>query len=613
MTRNDNLPILKTILPILEGLSLKELKHQELVTEYYHLSIKSELSDQETDRFSQLLDLAIENDSFADLISRVDKSTCQKLGIKSVDKNDKSQFSRAINLINEELKFREISVETIPTIQELDLSQEILYSHLQEAEIFKELGHLEFAYKDATLEYYQLSIKSELIGEDAHKFNDLLTLAIEDSQFSELINRVNELVFQKLGIEISQESCEIQLEKARRQIKANYSEEPELPTNPHIPTEAEHSLCLTASSIEDNSVWSIQFNKTEFSVYSDRALMVSDKLNSPEDAPPRVTERLFGKRFRLQGAISEWEKLGGSVTIKKTRWKAKKQAAIFAAPQAIPVKPFKILFKTEQAPGEVLLSPEERNLFYDKRTEFKKLCNRVNNSDTLHLSEERNQVRQKTKWLDLSKLATLAINRLRWLLLATLLSHGEAHALPDDDIAKLNPQEFSNDSANQVIRQTSKEFSTPPNDSGPTSPASPTPPESPLSTDGGEDSPSIQDNLIDLGSSNGDISLEVTVTRNAEFDNYIGFYRVEDEQLRVRDPLTGALLSPGDPGYREAALGASIDDLLITVENGDSTNITASIDEQLLGLFIAIDVGMEPNEVEKYGLLPVMLKFGPGV
>ncbi|NEQ51790.1 MAG: DUF4114 domain-containing protein, partial [Leptolyngbya sp. SIO3F4] len=49
-------------------------------------------------------------------------------------------------------------------------------------------------------------------------------------------------------------------------------------------------------------------------------------------------------------------------------------------------------------------------------------------------------------------------------------------------------------------------------------------------------------------------------------------------------------------GYREAALSNSIDDLLITAENGTSSIVTASVDARLLGLFIAVDVGMKSLE-----------------
>ena len=86
---------MKTSLSILEGLSLKELKHQKLVTEYYRLSVKPELSEQEIDRFSQLLDLAVKNSSFAELLSRVDKLACQQLDINLIEKNFDFQFFKS--------------------------------------------------------------------------------------------------------------------------------------------------------------------------------------------------------------------------------------------------------------------------------------------------------------------------------------------------------------------------------------------------------------------------------------------------------------------------------------------------------------------------------------
>ena len=102
-------------------------------------------------------------------------------------------FSRAVDLINQELNTEEVSIEIKLSIQEKPSLQEALYFQLKETEIFKGLESLEFAYKDITLTYYHLSIKSELTEEEVNQFSQLLDLAIEDSQFAELINRVNEI------------------------------------------------------------------------------------------------------------------------------------------------------------------------------------------------------------------------------------------------------------------------------------------------------------------------------------------------------------------------------------------------------------------------------------
>ena len=47
------------------------------------------------------------------------------------------------------------------------------------------------------------------------------------------------------------------------------------------------------------------------------------------------------------------------------------------------------------------------------------------------------------------------------------------------------------------------------------------------------------------------------VAREAMYTNVLGFYRVLDREGRVRDPDSGALLSPGDPRYNAVALAAS--------------------------------------------------------
>ena len=176
-------------------------------------------------------------------------------------------------------------------------------------------------------------------------------------------------------------------------------------------------------------------------------MSASDKCNWSGNISPHATEELFGKHVRLQRVIDEWKKLGGFVAIRKAVWKPKKKIAIFTGPQARSVEPFQILFKEDKTADEVYLSPEERSLFYEKRTELKKLHNRVDDANKSHVSEGRNQARQKINWLDLGKLAKLATNRLGWPVFVAVLSYGEAGALVDDGVAKLHPHEASSISA----------------------------------------------------------------------------------------------------------------------------------------------------------------------
>ncbi len=70
------------------------------------------------------------------------------------------------------------------------------------------------------------------------------------------------------------------------------------------------------------------------------------------------------------------------------------------------------------------------------------------------------------------------------------------------------------------------------------------------------------------------VTATINVTREAVYNNTVGFYAVEDDQGSVMDALTGELLQPGDVGYMQAALAQRID-LNLVVTNGGSTTYTA--------------------------------------
>lgn len=62
--------------------------------------------------------------------------------------------------------------------------------------------------------------------------------------------------------------------------------------------------------------------------------------------------------------------------------------------------------------------------------------------------------------------------------------------------------------------------------------------------------------LIDLTEFSGQ-SIETVfpiIKSEAAYNNTVGFYRIENEQGAVLDPVTGQLLNPGDAGYTEAAI-----------------------------------------------------------
>ena len=67
--------------------------------------------------------------------------------------------------------------------------------------------------------------------------------------------------------------------------------------------------------------------------------------------------------------------------------------------------------------------------------------------------------------------------------------------------------------------------------------------------------------------------------REAAFDNFVGFYAIQDLQGTIIDPVTGATLRPGDSGYAEVAVSNRLTGLDLRVAN----QATASVDAVLEG------------------------------
>jgi cyanophycinase len=63
--------------------------------------------------------------------------------------------------------------------------------------------------------------------------------------------------------------------------------------------------------------------------------------------------------------------------------------------------------------------------------------------------------------------------------------------------------------------------------------------------------------LLDLRSQTGEIEASFETSSDALFNNVVGFYRVQDDQGAVIDPLTGRALLPEDSGYTTAAIRQS--------------------------------------------------------
>ncbi|MCA1994936.1 MAG: DUF4114 domain-containing protein, partial [Coleofasciculus sp. S288] len=65
--------------------------------------------------------------------------------------------------------------------------------------------------------------------------------------------------------------------------------------------------------------------------------------------------------------------------------------------------------------------------------------------------------------------------------------------------------------------------------------------------------------LIDLRTLAGQVlDFSFNINSEAEYNNTVGLYVVQDEQGTVVDPVTGALLTPGAAGYAEAAVRQTV-------------------------------------------------------
>ncbi len=97
------------------------------------------------------------------------------------------------------------------------------------------------------------------------------------------------------------------------------------------------------------------------------------------------------------------------------------------------------------------------------------------------------------------------------------------------------------------------------------------------------------DEVINLSNETGSLTANFSVFREAAFNNTVGFYQTLDASGAVSDPITGATLSPGDAGYREAALANQLD-VTLAGQNGQVVTGTATFAAGgFLGTFLAVD------------------------
>ncbi|MGB3639648.1 MAG: DUF4114 domain-containing protein [Rivularia sp. (in: cyanobacteria)] len=89
------------------------------------------------------------------------------------------------------------------------------------------------------------------------------------------------------------------------------------------------------------------------------------------------------------------------------------------------------------------------------------------------------------------------------------------------------------------------------------------------------DAPNIVDgNLLDLESLTGEVTVNFTVDREALYDNTVGFYKIEDAEGTITDPVTGNKFKPSDgKAYAELAIQLREPELELSVDSQSSITI----------------------------------------
>ncbi|MGB7086762.1 MAG: 5'-nucleotidase C-terminal domain-containing protein, partial [Phormidesmis sp.] len=100
--------------------------------------------------------------------------------------------------------------------------------------------------------------------------------------------------------------------------------------------------------------------------------------------------------------------------------------------------------------------------------------------------------------------------------------------------------------------------------------------------------------ILDLTGLGGDVAAaSIEVTREARFDNVVGFYTIENADGGVIDPLTGDIVNPGEAGYQQAAIANRIE-VQLTGQNNQISEFSAEFATgKLLSSFLVVDSTLE--------------------
>ncbi|BAZ33249.1 FG-GAP repeat-containing protein [Cylindrospermum sp. NIES-4074] len=105
---------------------------------------------------------------------------------------------------------------------------------------------------------------------------------------------------------------------------------------------------------------------------------------------------------------------------------------------------------------------------------------------------------------------------------------------------------------------------------------------------------SSQAEVIDLRGITQQVKAEFVVNREAAFNNFVGFYKVADENGGI--DVNGQILRPGEAGYIQAAIRARVPGIDLTVNNQGTASFTGFLQPgSIFAPFIIVDG--QPNAI----------------
>jgi hypothetical protein len=112
----------------------------------------------------------------------------------------------------------------------------------------------------------------------------------------------------------------------------------------------------------------------------------------------------------------------------------------------------------------------------------------------------------------------------------------------------------------------------------------------------------IQGESLDLRGITGPVNVEFVINREASYNNFVGFYRVTDENGGIDTNGDGkADILPGQDGYTQAAINGRVSDIALRVDNGGTANFNNTLQGGAMYVpFIVVNDTINTSNPEAY-------------